>query len=222
MTDQISSKDAVLDVEIIDTSIIARIIDDINILSKQLWDIDLFSPRLIPLSQLVLPCTDDPLDFDIHCACLGSIIDSINVNSMKSLLPEEELKRKYTENNCKIIDDEELSNELKRIFSIEEDIKFFEWRPLYSIDYLSILFKIQLDDGDSLITKLRDVRRVRNVVPVVHSVKREQAEKTFQNLDIEFPIEDYQRTWIKILKTFIDILKELRDLLLNKKRGDKK
>lgn len=218
MENEIKVRDAVLDVKEVDTTQIARVIDDINILSQQIWNIDLFQPRLIPLSRIVPYCQDNAWDFDVNCACLGSFIDSLDVKSIKTLIPEEILKEKYTENNCHLVNDQESIERLKKIFSITEEVKFFEWRPLYSIDYLSIFLNNEIENSKELIQKIREMRRLRNIVPVVHKVDREQAEKTFNAVGVEFPIENYEEAWKRIIQEFINLLKNFRELLREEKK----
>jgi len=61
----------------------------------------------------------------------------------------------------------------------------------------------------TLVSGLRDIRRVRHGFPA-HSGTEKKLAAALENLDIPYPIDDYQKAWEKILWTFYAKLKELR------------
>ena len=63
----------------------------------------------------------------------------------------------------------------------------------------------------SLISKLRAVVKIRNSFPV-HSQRRQLIE-TFQKLDIDYPITNWQKAWEKVLFAFWSSLRDLRRLI---------
>ncbi len=186
------------------------LVEKINILSQMLWEIDLFKPRQVQLAHILRPCSDDDfIEFDVHLASLGTYIDSLNSHGIKPLISEEKIKKKYTERSCKLIYDIEIENQLRRLFNLDSDgIIFFEYRPLQSIDYLIMFLEQELGCKD-LISRLRDIRRLRNRVHIVHDIDWKEAEKDFGKLGIPYPINDYHAAWVTIVNRFISILDEL-------------
>ena len=129
MSDEITVRESGLDIEGLNTLEIAHLIDAINVYSSQLWNIKLFKIEGIPLATVTLGCENDSMAFDVFCASLGALIDCLDGKSIKSKIPGDDIKKKYTDLNCRIIDDEYLVNHLKEIFSIDDDIIFHKIIP---------------------------------------------------------------------------------------------
>ena len=218
MSDEITVRESGLDIEDLNTLDIARFIYAINVYSSQLWNIKLFKIEGIPLATVTLGCENDSMAFDVFCASLGALIDCLDGKSIKSKIPVDDLRKRYTDLNCRIIDDESLVNHLKEIFSIDDDIIFFEFHPLQSIQYLKLFLKNELEDSENILSKLTKLREVRNMVAVVHNVSHERVEKVFKKFNIEYPIEDFKKAGKIILKEFIDFLKDLKGLLNREKK----
>lgn len=217
MSDEITVRESGLDIEDLNPLVIARLIDAINVYSSQLWNIQLFKLKGIPLTTVTLGCENDSMAFDVFCASLGALIDCLDGKSIKSKIPDDDIKNKYTDLNCRIIEDESLVNHLKEIFSIDDDIIFFEFHPLQSIQYLKLFLKNELEDSENILSNLTKLREVRNMVAVVHNVSHKRIEKVLKKFNIEYPIEDFKKAGKILLKEFIGFLKDLR-LLLNEEK----
>lgn len=217
MSEEFTVRESGLDIEDINPLDIARLIDAINVYSSQLWNIKLFKIEGIPLVTVSLGCENDSMRFDVFCVSLGALIDCLDGKSIKSKIPGDDIKKKYTDLNCHIIDDDYLVNHLKEIFSIDDDITFFEFHPLQSIQYLRLFLKNKLEDSENVLNKLTKLRKVRNMVAIVHNVSHERVEKVFKKFNIEYPIEDFEKAGKIILKEFIDFLKGLKGLLNREK-----
>ncbi len=218
MSDDITVRESSVVIEDINPLDIARLIDAINTYSSQLWEIELFKLKGIPLTTVTLGCRNDSMEFDVFCASLGALIDCLDGKSIKSKIHNDDIKKKYTDLNCRIIDDEILINHLKEIFSIDNDITFFEFHPLQSIQYLNLFLRNELEDSDEIIKKLRKLRKIRNMVPIVHNVSSENVEKALDEFNIEYPIEDFEKAGKILIKEFIDFLKEFKILLNREKK----
>ena len=210
MADDITARESTLDLELVNPRVITRLIDDINAYSIKLWTFPLFKIEATPLANVVLGCENDAIEFDIFCASLGVLIDCLDGKSIKSKISNADLNNGYTQHNCRIIEEPELIDHLKIIFSLEDDITFFEYHPLQSIQYLSIFLKNKLDNIDEVLDKLRKLRKLRNIVPIIHTASQNRIENALQELNIEHPIPDYKKAGQIILKEFIDFLEQFK------------
>ncbi len=210
MADDITARESTLDLEEFNPRVISRLIDDINAYSTKLWTFPLFKIEATPLTNVVLGCQNDFIYFDIFCASLGVLIDCLDGKTIKSKINKDILNNVYNQQNCQIINEPELIDHLKHIFSIEDDVTFFEFHPLQSIQYLTIFLENELENVADVLGRLRKLRRLRNIVPIIHTASQNKIEDVLREFNIEHPIPDYEKAGQIILKEFIDFLEEFK------------